>query len=173
MVLPTTERCDRLDNDCNGTADEWCLCGPDQTVTFNRRDLASMGSRSELRPADGMPIMPQTCGPRRCAENQVAVEVSRGNFRCLPTPPMCPPGRYPNYVRGGYWRCDRPCEIVIQYGHLYDFAVVCAPRPDVTCGPGQTPHFVFETEIWACRPTCDNGQYDIYSYGMMPVCVPC
>jgi hypothetical protein len=173
QVTPRPETCDGADNDCNGRADEWCLCPAGQTVTYERRDLSRMANRSKIIPGDGMAIMPQTCGPRRCNDDQVAVEVTDGNYRCVPPPPPCPPMRTPYYTLAGTWRCERGCEVIVQYGHLYDFAIVCAPRPNVNCPPGQTPHYVYESEVWECRATCDNGQYDIYNLGSGRVCIPC
>jgi hypothetical protein len=126
-----------------------------------------------ISPGDGLATMPQTCEPSTCPADQVNVEVRENEFRCMPPPPSCPANRYPYWTLSGSWRCERGCEILITYGHLYDNEIRCAPRPDVECGPGQTPHFAFESETWVCRPTCDNGQYDIFRFGTAQVCIPC
>ena len=174
VVNPEAERCDGIDNDCNGTVDDWCRCPPGQTLTFRRRHLGRSSSRSSMiSPGDGLATMPQTCEPSTCPADQVNVEVRENEFRCMPPPPSCPANRYPYWTLSGSWRCERGCEILITYGHLYDNEIRCAPRPDVECGPGQTPHFAFESETWVCRPTCDNGQYDIFRFGTAQVCIPC
>ncbi len=171
-VVPTAERCDAIDNDCNGRADEGCLCGPGQTPTFRMRDLTRLALRSDIQPGDGQPIMPMTCEARRCPDGQVAVQTSLTAFACVPPPPACATGTQPNYVSGS-WRCDPPCDTLITYGALYGNLVVCAGRPNVMCGTGQAPTFVYETRTWQCRPMCDNGQYDIRMFGTLTVCIPC
>ncbi len=173
-VNPATEVCNGLDDDCDGEVDaDWCVCGPGQTLVYHRRDFHMRGDRSMVSPGDNMPTLQPTCEMMRCSGNQVSVEVRPDSFRCVPPPPSCPPDLYPYYTQGGTWRCERGCEVIITYGGLYDGLVVCAPRPDVTCGPGQTPHYAFESEVWECRPMCDNGQYDIHMLGSLTVCIPC
>ncbi len=173
-VNPSAEVCNGRDDDCDGEVDaDWCVCGPGQTLVYHRRDFHMRGDRSMVSPGDNMPTLLPECGPMTCSGNQVSVEVRPDSFRCVPPPPSCPPDLYPYYTQGGSWRCERGCEVVITYGGLYDGLVVCAPRPDVTCPPGQTPHYAFESEVWECRPMCDNGQYDIHMLGSAVVCIPC
>lgn len=173
-VGPAPEACDMRDNDCDGEVDgDWCVCGEGQTLVYHRRDFHMRGDRSMVAPGDNMPTLLPMCAPMRCPTNQVSVEVRPDQFRCVPPPPPCPPDLHPYYTQAGQWRCERGCELLITYGHLYDGLVVCAPRPDVTCPPGQTPHYAFESEVWECRPMCDNGQYDIHRLGSLIICIPC
>ncbi len=173
-VNPTAETCNGLDDDCDGEVDaDWCVCRADQTLVYHRRDFHMRGDRSMVSPGDNMPTLLPTCEPMRCSGGLVSVEVQPDSFRCVPPPPSCPPDLYPYYTQGGTWRCERGCEVIITYGALYDGLVVCAERPTVTCPPGQTPHYAFESEVWECRPMCDNGQYDIHMLGSAVICIPC
>ncbi len=173
-VNPAAEVCNGLDDDCDGEVDaDWCVCGPGQTLVYHRRDFHMRGDRSMVGPGDNMPTLLPMCESMRCSGNMVSVETRPDMFRCVPPPPSCPPDLYPYYTQGGAWRCERGCEVLITYGGLYDGLVVCGPRPDVTCPPGQTPHYAFESEVWECRPMCDNGQYDIHMLGSLVICIPC
>ncbi len=170
---PQTETCNGMDDNCTGVPDEWCLCGPSSSVTFHLRDFSHWGDRSMISIGDGFPLMTQDCGPMRCPSSEVAVETSAGVFACVAPPPACPAGSYPNYVVGRFWRCDRPCEMIITYGPLFHDLVECAPRPTLSCPSGLTPYYAFETETWVCRPQCNNGEYDLYHFGAIPICIPC
>jgi hypothetical protein len=173
-INPAAEVCNGLDDDCDGEVDaDWCVCAAGQTLVYHRRDFHMRGDRSMVGPGDNMPTLLPTCETMRCTGGLVSVETRPDMFRCVPPPPSCPPDLYPYYTQGGAWRCERGCEVLITYGHLYDGIVVCGPRPDVTCPPGQTPHYAFESEVWECRPMCDNGQYDIHMLGSLVVCIPC
>jgi hypothetical protein len=173
-VTPRPEACNRVDDDCDGETDaDWCLCPAGQTLVYHRRDFHMRGDRSMVAPGDNMPTLLPMCDTMRCSGNQVSVEVRPDQFRCVDPPPQCPPDLHPYYTQAGQWRCERGCEVLITYGALYDGLVVCGPRPDVTCPPGQTPHYAFESEVWECRPMCDNGQYDIHMLGSAVICIPC
>ena len=116
--------------------------------------------------------MPMSCEAGGCAEGQVAVIRSGYAPICVPPPPPCPSGTQPNYV-GSAWRCDGPCDLVIHYGSIYGGRNVCAPTPTISCPSGQVPTFVYETQRWECRTTCDNGLYDQIRLDGLLVCVPC
>jgi hypothetical protein len=98
--------------------------------------------------------------------------VTQGIFVCASTPPVCPASQSLDYVNGA-WTCTN-CELIVQYGAIYFSRRICAPRPPVTaCAASQVQTFVYETERWECRPTCDNGDYDqVYVDGAL-VCIPC
>jgi hypothetical protein len=174
-----------IDDDCDGVVDcddpdcaeaLACIpgpCGPGETATYRERELGSSFGASGITPGDGGAVMPMTCEPGRCEPGLAAVETSPGSFACVPPPPPCPEGTHPSHVGSGTWRCDPPCDMIIHYGTIYGGLNVCAGTPDVVCGGGEVPTFVFETERWECRPTCDNGLYDqIWVSGSL-VCVPC
>jgi len=175
-----------VDDDCDGVVDcddpdceaaLACIPGPcpeGQTPTYHARDLGSSYGASGISAGDGEAKMPLTCDEGRCEPGLVAVETSPGSFVCMPPPPPCPAGLFPTYTPSGTWRCDPPCEYVIHYGSIYAGRNVCAGRPDVMCGSGMVPTFVFESEMWECRPVCDNGLYDqIWLDSGALVCVPC
>ncbi len=174
VTNPSAETCNGLDDDCDGTVDaDWCVCGMSQTLVYHRRDFHMRGDRSMVWPGDNMPTLLPLCEPMRCPLNQVAVETRPDMFRCVSPPRSCPPDLYPYFPQAGEWRCERGCEVIVTYGGLYDGLIVCAERPTVTCPRGQTPHYAFESEVWECRPMCDNGQYDIHMLGSAVICIPC
>ncbi len=174
-----------VDDDCDGAfdcddsdcmADVSCRTGPcprGQTPTYTERNLGSRYGASSISAGDGRPIMPMMCDRGRCPEGQVAVILAGRDAICVPPPPECPAGTNPNYVASGTWRCDGPCDLVIHYGSIYGGQTVCAPRPRLSCPSGQVPTFVYETQTWQCRPTCDNGLYDQIRLDGAIVCVPC
>ncbi len=173
-ITPSPEACNGSDDNCDGTIDaDWCVCGAGETLVYHRRDFHMRGNRSMVSPGDNMPTLLPTCEPSRCPAGQVSVEVRPDSFRCVSPPRSCPPDLYPYYTQAGTWRCERGCEVVVTYGGLYDGLIVCAERPTVTCPRGQTPHYAFESEVWECRPMCDNGQYDIHMLGSAVICIPC
>jgi len=109
-----------------------------------------------------------------CPDGQVAVVLVGGTRTCVPPPPECPAGTFPNYVASGRWRCDGPCDLIIHYGSIYGGRNVCAPDvPTTPCGSGQSWTFREESETWECRSTCDNTLYDRITVGGGVVCVPC
>jgi len=121
----------------------------------------------------------------------------KSELLCVAPPPECPDGTYPAYrdpmmwdefsgfddrgfgAEGGAsempsgWRCDPPCDLIVQYGALYGSLVVCTDLPTLSCPGGQVPTFVFESESWQCAPLCDNGLYDQIWLDDAVLCVPC
>jgi len=173
-VEPRPEACNGVDDDCDDAVDaDWCLCPAGQTLVYHRRDFHMRGDRSMVSPGDNLPTLLPMCEAMRCPSKQVAVEVRPDVYRCVEPPRSCPPDLHPYYTQAGVWRCERGCEVVVTYGGLYDGLIVCAERPNVTCPRGQTPHYAFESEVWECRPMCDNGQYDIHMLGSVVICIPC
>lgn len=95
-----------------------------------------------------------------------------GTLLCVPPPPACDNGMSPQYNSKGQWECT-DCAIVVTYGGAYGNYRRCANEPNIKCEDGQVPTWVFETETWECKITCDNGQYDQHTIGGELVCVPC
>ncbi len=168
-VLPAGEVCDGQDRNCNGTVDEGCLCPGGQTPVYTR--IPGGGASSVLAADTGLFVM--SCRSTGCPPGQVQVvdPEAGGGTMCVPPPPRCPAGQQIDY-RAGSLVCV-PCELIIQYGAIYSGRRVCAPIPHLECSGGLTPTFVFETQTWECRTTCDNGLYDQHFLGGMLICVPC
>jgi hypothetical protein len=174
-----------VDDDCDGaadcddpdcSADPSCRTGgacPDgQVRTYRQRTLPASGGASSIAPGDGQPPTTSDCEDGSCPAGQVRV-ITETMSVCVPPPPECPEGRYANYVGYDAWSCEPPCEIIIHYGGIYGGANVCTERPRLTCPGGQSPTFVYETQTWECRPTCDNTLYDRILLDGAVVCVPC
>jgi len=173
------------DDDCDGLldcADPECTghpacgtgpCPTGQTPVYRERDLGASWGSSSVSRGDGEPTMRMTCEPGRCPSGMVAVERVGQPLVCVPPPPECPAGTFANYVASGAWRCDPPCDYLIHYGSIYGGRNVCAGRPMLSCSSGQVPTFVYETQVWQCRATCDNSLYDRIMIDGLLVCVPC
>lgn len=173
-----------VDEDCDGDidcADRDCATSPScqtgpcptgQTPLYTQRPNTLGATSSGVLPGDSMPVMPVTCVPGRCATGQVAVQLLGQPQVCVPPPGPCPTGQSPQYS-GGAWRCVAPCEVIVQFGFMYGFRRVCAPRPPSSCPMGQVPTFDAATEQWVCRTTCNNTTYDQVLLGGAVVCVPC
>jgi hypothetical protein len=171
------------DDDCDGAldcqdaecaGDPVCVtgpCGAGRTQTYRARVLPSTYGPSSIAIGDGAPRTTAQCEMERCEPGLVAVFVTSTEFYCIPPPPPCPSGFDPHFDGG--WTCDRGCELVIHYGAIYGGRTVCAPRPNLRCATGQVPTFIYETEAWACRPTCNDTLYDRRSLDGATVCVPC
>lgn len=151
--------------------DAECACTEEETLTLWRFES---GVSSSLTETEGLDAFYRSCDEGRCARGEVAVEVSRNTFECVAEPAACPPGTGLNFDE----RADQPalscvpCEFTVQYGGLFDYLRLCAPRPDVTC-TGDVPTFDVDARAWQCAPACNNGTYDrVYIDGDL-VCVPC
>jgi hypothetical protein len=146
-----------------------CQCTDDETLAHWRFSAGFVGSN--ITDAGGAKAIRRSCEPRRCAGNAVLVEVGRGDLECAPPPPVCADPEGLDYVQDG-WQCV-PCELIVQFGGLFDGLRACAPRPNLTCAAGQAPTFDATTHTWDCAKTCNNGLYDQHRlYGQL-VCVPC
>ena len=99
----------------------------------------------------------------------------RGEARrsgCVEPPRGCPPDLHRVPHAGGRWRqrarlrgrdhLRRPLRRLI---------VRRAAQRDVPARADAAPRV--ESEIWECRPMCDNGQYDIHMLGSAVICIPC
>lgn len=151
--------------------DEACACTDEETLTLWRFET---GVPSSLIETSGLDAFYRSCDEDRCAPGLVAVEVSRNTFECVTAPAACAPGTGLSYDE----RADHPalscvpCEFTVQYGGLFDYLRLCAPRPDVSC-TGDVPTFDVDARAWQCAPACNNGTYDrVYIDGDL-VCVPC
>lgn len=181
---------DGFDNDCDGDFDcrdsdcedvEECRemlrrCPPGQTGVYTERNLPRGSGSSSISRGDGRPIWEfQECGTSPCYEGQVYVQPRNGAATCVEPPDDCPGGQSRNYVGGGRWsECgENNCDLIVEYGHIYDWQRLCAPTPRFTCPSGQVPTYIFETETWQCRRTCDNTLYDQIRFGGVLYCVPC
>ena len=182
-VLPSAEVVGNgIDDDCDGLADcedtefeadPICLgpCGA-QTEVFHDRLLGAGFGGSSIEQGDGQPVQNMTCEDTDCDPEQAAFAAG-GQLTCIDQPPECAEGTFPTYHEDGTWTCDPPCDLVIHYGAIYGNETVCAENPDLECPAGTVPTWVFETDTWECRPTCDNGLYDqIWVEGAL-FCVPC
>jgi hypothetical protein len=167
-------RTDCEDPDC--AADPSCRPGSDcpdgQVRTYRQRRLGASAGASSIAPGDGQPPMSNDCEDGSCPAGQVRVVTATMNV-CVPPPPECPEGRYANYTGYASWDCEPPCEIIVHYGGIYGGLNVCTERPRLSCPGGQSPTFVYETQEWVCRPTCDNTLYDRIVLDGAVVCVPC
>lgn len=157
-----------MDPSCRSEMD----CPPGQVQTYRQRMLGASRGPSSIERGDGAPQTSAQCEDGSCPPGQVRV-VAGGRSLCVPPPSECPEGQSASYSGYAHWTCEPPCELIIHYGHIYGGQNVCAGWPDVRCPDGQAPTFVFETQEWSCRPTCDNGLYDRIDLGGLLVCIPC
>ena len=161
------------DPDC--AADPSCRmsdCPPGQVTTYRQRTLPATGGGSSISTGDGQPPTTVGCEDGSCPTGQVRV-VSGATSVCVPPPPECPAGLYANYAGYARWTCEPPCELIVHYGGIYGGMNVCTGRPDLRCPAGQSPTFVYETQEWSCRATCNNTLYDRIVLDGLVVCVPC
>ena len=152
------------------------LCPDGQTPTYRKRDVGgdNLFGGSSITAGDGQPETTMTCEPGGgCAAGQVQAAASNGALVCTDPPPECAEGTFPSFTDAGTWECVPPCELVIHYGAIYGNLTVCAGEPELECGFGTVPTFVFESQQWECQPTCDNGMYDQIWFDGALLCVPC
>lgn len=175
-----------VDDDCDGSIDcddpdcasdpscgveDDCLSG--QVRTYRERRLDPTRGGSSIATGDGAPPTTVSCEDGTCPEGQVQVISGAGVRSCAPPPPACPDGRFANYAGYARWECRPPCEIIVHYGGIYGGQNVCTERPRSSCPSGQSPTFVYETQTWVCRPTCNNTLYDQIVLEGQVVCIPC
>lgn len=146
-----------------------CMCTDDEVLAHWRFAENYAGSGIATAPENG--AISHSCEANPCMGTDVLVEVARGQLECAPPPPECS-GSMDLDWNGMAWRCVE-CEVVVQYGGLFDSERVCAPKPNVSCGGGSTPTFDEPTRQWKCAPTCNNGLYDRQYLDGQLVCVPC
>ncbi len=167
------ERCNMVDDDCDGEVDEGCLCPMGETAVFSRVD-PSAAAQCGIQPGTMNGNMERACVPvARCPEGQVSTEVREGVFRCTEPPPSCPVDRYPNYYPASGWVCDRGCEIIVRYGGVFGTRAVCAQRPQETSCRGACFHVYNPSlEAWQCGERCAGGMAGIRWAGLR-LCLPC
>ena len=177
-------------------------CPAGEVPTYDAEGFCSSGITAGPVRRTGEP----ECRAGRCPTGQVSLGSAVGWFEesdvprdgaslCVPAPPRCPRGTYPDVYQsyetapgsplptgdgsGGYqWRCSPLCgadQLTVQYGFLFECRPVCTDPPSaLDCPMGQVPTFVLETQAWECRRTCDNSTYDqVTTPDGTLVCVPC
>jgi hypothetical protein len=143
-------------------------CPEGQEITYRRYDTPAVAS-GVFDPATAQPFH-QLCEDHGCMGSDVAIETGIGHFVCDDAPPECGEGQGLEYAGG--WRCVA-CDVVVQYGFIFNGLRVCAPPPNLSCQTGQVPTFDAEMRRWRCESTCDNGLYDRQTVDGDIVCVPC
>lgn len=172
-----------------------CPSGQVQTWRYVADGLVESPSPANVIEGPGGAPMKVTCEAHpECTAEEVFV-VERGDTptpraACRPFPPVCGSGQFPVYVgahddldfegndrgarQSGYWKCGGACELIVVYGHLFEFRPVCASKP-IACSGGALPFFEVETEQWTCiqGDDCGGGKYDPDSYRSRLICIPC
>lgn len=146
-----------------------CMCTGEEVLAHWR--FADIYTGSGISPAGEAGAIAHSCEPNPCMGGDVLVEVAREQLECTPAPMDCPDGQDLDWD-GVALKCVE-CDVVVQYGGIFDSERVCAPRPNVSCGGGSTPTFDHQQRQWQCAPTCNNGLYDQRYLDGQLVCVPC
>jgi hypothetical protein len=181
------ERCNALDDDCNGSVDdmaERCNGVDDDCDLVVDEGEACVGgppvrALTAFWPVTGSGALPPSASlyttismaDLGCAPDEIILEATFGEPRCVPRPPVCEGDTRPIWIADA-WQCA-PCEMLIQFGYLFDFERVCAPEPGLTCPDGEVPTYREFLRDWVCAPTCTNTDYDQAFYEGELICVPC
>ena len=168
------ELCNRRNDDCDDAVDEGEACASLPPAFRLTRFVAAGGGailRSEALLYDPVAMDPSEVGFLGCSRDEVVVEEPRGELQCAPWPPECPSGQQARWA-ASTWICV-PCDLLVQFGVLFDGERTCAPSPHIACGAGEVPTYVAERRLWECLPECDNGEYDRAWIDGALVCVPC
>jgi hypothetical protein len=151
----------------------------------------------------GGPPMTATCEAHtECTSDQVAVIVPSVDYSdpfafkeastvtCTSGPPVCASGTSPEYIApvqvyedtgvsdgmmqtAGTWRCSGPCDLIVNYGAMFNLRKVCTSKPNLQCTGDTVATFIVETETWSCQAACEGGKYDPATYEGANVCIPC
>lgn len=147
-----------------------CTCGANEQLA-SWRFTPGWPASSVEEGTTGQSAYRHSCEPARCQNQDILFEVQKGILECVAPALDCVNGQQPDYV-AGHWRCTN-CDMIIQFGSLYDGLRVCAPKPMLSCPSSESPTFDAAEHDWKCVPTCNNGLYDQRTAGGLLVCVPC
>jgi hypothetical protein len=147
-----------------------CHCGDDQVLTYWRYSAGYGGSSIQVLGPNG--TFARSCDLATCQPGQVQLEIARGELTCVQKPPECPAGQSLDFV-GDAWTCIS-CEVLVQFGYLFDGQRVCTSKPALTCGANMVPTFDAYSHQWDCRTTCNNTLYDQATFpDGTRACIPC
>lgn len=171
VVDDLVEVCNLRDDDCDAEIDEGSACVEDGMTPALTRFWPA--TASGLFMDASTPVHTLVATPAApCPDGEILYEPIFGELTCVPLPPECPLTMQPVWSEADGWSCV-PCDVVVQFGYLFDFERVCAVRPSLVCPSGQVPTFSETERHWICAPLCDNTDYDVVWADGAPVCVPC
>ena len=174
VIDDRVELCNHRDDDCDGDIDEEGVCAvlPAAYVLTRFGDAGGGGVLAPEAPLyEPFAVQPAEVADFACTPEQVIVEEPMGVLQCAPWPPACPDGQQAIWAEST-WICV-PCDVLVQFGALFASERTCAPRPDLSCPPGEVPTYGAESRAWRCLPECRDTTYDRTWLDGALVCVPC
>ena len=179
-VLPAEEKCvaGRVDDtNCDGMIDMSACCPKDSIFTFilSGRPPVSNSAVVPGGPWALLAVLRDCSAPISCKPSELVLD-SGVTQRCMPALPSCKANEALYYdgtdANPTGWNCV-PCAVVVEFGSLFNGRRICADAPALSCPNGQVPTFDANSLTWICAPQCDNGTYDLHSFGGQIICVPC